>query len=525
MTEPPSRAEVTNHRVSNNGTNTINDTDTDARPPVLTRRRFVGHAAAGALGTTLLTGAATPDRRPAAAGSPTTAPPTWNKATRIVVIIADDLNDYVGFLDGLPQTPALTPNMDGLAATGINYLDAHAAAPSCAPARVAMMWGAAPESTGIYSNRHYQWWKSPYLGPRSRKGRPSILRRLRVNGWATHGVGKIFHTGSTIDHDIDGWDDYRHFSLAHPRATEDLSLTTIDYHGDFGPQFTDEDFPDHHVAGYTAGFVETMPEQTALFVGIQKPHLPLVVPQEYFDRHTTAYGEVVPPFLPPGDRDDLPPAAEKFSIRTELIEAAFTNGDYVDLVHAYLAAVAFADDMIGRILDAIDASPHADETAVILTSDHGFAVGEKLTFSKFQLWEQGTHIPMVVRPAGCSHGWTVASPVSQLDIAPTIAELAGLPPAPFNTGHSLLEPVTDPQRFADRTILSAYLGSGTVAMAARDRNWSFIKYFEPGVHRRELYDRTADDIEAVNLANEPDQLDRRDAMESYLPNEPTPPID
>jgi arylsulfatase A-like enzyme len=493
--------------------------------PTLDRRQLFGRAVAGATGAALLSGA----QRDSGTGGQEDAisqsvPPTWQQASRLVVIIADDLNDYVGFLSGLPDTPALTPHMNGLASSGINYLDAHAAAPSCAPARVAMMWGAAPELTGIYSNRHYQWWKSPFLGPRSRKGRPSILRRLRAAGWATHGVGKIFHTGSTVDHDIDGWDDYRHFSLAHPRATEDLSVTTIDYHGDFGPQFQNADFPDHHVANYTAGFIETMPAQTALFVGIQKPHLPLVVPQEYFNRYTDAYGQVVPPFLPAGDRDDLPPAADKFSIRTELIEAALTNGDYVDLVHAYLATVSFADDMIGRILDAIDASPHASETAVVLTSDHGFAVGEKLTFSKFQLWEQGTHIPMVVRPAGCSHGSTVTSPVSQLDVAPTIAELVGLPPAPFYTGHSLLDPVADPALFADRIVLSAYLGSRTIGMAARNQQWSYIKYFEPGVNRRELYDRTADGIEAVNLANDTTMLDVRDFMESYLPNEPAPPI-
>jgi arylsulfatase A-like enzyme len=449
-------------------------------------------------------------------------------ASRILVIVIDDLNDYVGFLNGLPDNPGITPNMDALAANGINYTDAHCSSPACASARPAMWWGIDPTVTGIYNNSHQNWWRSPVLGPGpgSARTRPSIFRRLRSAGFTTRGFGKIFHGAKLDTHDNDCWDDYINFGFSQPSlaAGAKLSTSTLGTHGTFGAQFSDQDFPDFKVAQAAAAAIATMPERSAYFVGIQKPHLPLVVPQKYFDAYTEAYGQVKPPFFSEDDLNDLPPAAlSHFIAKRDQLDQVRANGELADLVHAYLASVSFADAMVGIVLDALAASPHGDDTTVVLTSDHGFAVGEKLSFTKFQLWEQGTRVPLVVRQPGAQAG-IVDSAVSHLDLAPTLEELAGLTPVPYGEGLSLLDPVREPARHQSRVVLSSYMGEratgNIIGVSARDRKYSFIKYFTNGGDRRELYDRSSDSMELTNLARDTSNQAIMDRLEAFLPQQP-----
>lgn len=475
----------------------------------------------------------TPDTGSVESSQPsTTQPPSTgvDRVSRIVVIVVDDLNDYVGFLGGLPETPALTPNIDELVASGANFTDAHCASPACASARPAMWWGIDPTVTGIYNNGHEAWWSSPVLGPGPSSGRtrPSILRRLRAGGYETHGYGKIFHGSKENTHDADCWDSYINFGFSQPLPDSQLSVSSLGSHGSFGPSFADADFPDYEVALAAADGVRSMPEKSAVFVGFQKPHLPLVVPQKYFDRYSETYGRVVAPFFDDNDPEDLPPVARShFLPRGDVFADIVGNGEHEALVHAYLAAVSFADAMVGIVLDALAESPHGDDTAVILTSDHGFAVGEKLSISKFQLWEQGTRVPLVVRKPGMDRV-TVDSTVSHLDLTPTIEELAGLTPVPFGEGRSLFDPIREPERHRDRVVLSSYMAErssgGVVGVAAKNQEYSFIKYFVSGANRRELYDRRSDRLELENLAGDDSNRRVMDHLESFLPQKPAEPI-
>ena len=96
-----------------------------------------------------------------------------------------------------------------------------------------------------------------------------------------------------------------------------------------------------------------------------------------------------------------------------------------------MACVAFIDDQVGTVLDALDASPHTDNTVVFLTSDHGFHVGGKEAIYKQTLWDSGTRIPFIVSGLeGMPQGATCDQPISLIDVYPTFVDICGLPKNP-----------------------------------------------------------------------------------------------
>jgi arylsulfatase A-like enzyme len=89
-------------------------------------------------------------------------------------------------------------------------------------------------------------------------------------------------------------------------------------------------------------------------------------------------------------------------------------------VRAYLACVAFVDDQVGKVIQAVDASPLRDDTIILLTSDHGYNLGEKDYLFKNSLWEESTRVPLIIRSPGVDEpGSTVNHPVSLIDVYPT----------------------------------------------------------------------------------------------------------
>ena len=186
---------------------------------------------------------------------------------------------------------------------------------------------------------------------------------------------------------------------------------------------------------------------------------------------------------------------------------------------AYLACIAAVDECIGRVVDAVDKSPFKDNTVIVVTSDHGWNMGEKDYLFKNSLWEESARVPLVIRAPGTAKAGGIAEhPVSLIDIYPTLVDLCGLKGDTRKNeqgakldGHSLRPFLVDPKcekwDGPDAALTMIYAGKGTAGQpdkqhwSVRTRRWRYIRY-NNGME--ELYDHDQDPYEWTNLAGKPE---------------------
>jgi arylsulfatase A-like enzyme len=210
------------------------------------------------------------------------------------------------------------------------------------------------------------------------------------------------------------------------------------------------------------------------------------------------------PLLKNDDWEDLPAGAAKlmkskkwFWKGMESLESK-QPGSYRRFVKAYAACCTFSDASVGRLMKALDQSGQADNTIIVLWSDHGFHLGEKEHIEKFALWEKANHVPLIIvdprKPK--SAGKVCPSPVDLTCLYPTLLELCGLPVNPANDGISVASQVSDPSRKIAKPALMTY---GFNNHAVRTDRWRYIRYADG---TEELYDHERDPNEWNNLADQ-----------------------
>jgi arylsulfatase A-like enzyme len=323
-----------------------------------------------------------------------------NSARRNVLFIAvDDLNDWIGCLGGHPDTK--TPNFDRLAKKGVLFTKAFCAAPLCNPSRAALMTGLRPSSTGVYDN------SQPFRQSVA-KDAVTVAQYFRANGYKAMGSGKIYHDAFP---DPGSWDEWypalKQQKPPDPRP-DNAPLNGIPdtAHFDWGPlKNSDSEMGDYKAVSYVSSQLAKKHDKPFfLACGIYKPHLPWYVPEKYFDMFTAS--KLAMPSVKDDDLDDVPPIGKKMAKADGDHRRVLEHNQYRKAVQGYLAAIAFADGQLGRVLDALEASEHKDNTTIVLWSDHGWHLGEKLHWRKFTLWEEATHnvlmmsAPGVTKPGG-----------------------------------------------------------------------------------------------------------------------------
>jgi arylsulfatase A-like enzyme len=191
-------------------------------------------------------------------------------------------------------------------------------------------------------------------------------------------------------------------------------------------------------------------------------------------------------------------------------------GQWPAAVSAYLACVTFADTMVGRLLDAIDGSPAAENTIIVLLGDNGWHLGEKRSWEKAKLWEESTHVPLIIAGPGFSPAQRrCGRPVSLLDVYPTLVELCGLTPKPELEGQSLRPLLANPETVWARPAVTFYR---PYDFAVRSERFRYIRYRDGG---EELYDHAIDPGEWTNLAADDAYAAVKQELEGWLP----PPIE
>lgn len=443
------------------------------------------------------------------------------KPPNILFVAIDDLNDWVEPLGGHPQ--AKTPNLSRFADEAVNFTKNYCASPGCNPSRSAMMSGFHTYTSGMYSN--YQDW---------RKAIPNAVtigEYLKQNGYFSAGAGKIFHY-SQIEPDC--WNEYwpsmeknmpdQYF----PKPGETVHMPIFDgmYKDfDWAPiPLTDEETSDYKSVKYISDQLNREHDKPFfLACGIYRPHVPWYAPQKYFDMFPLE--DIQLPKVLENDLDDLGERAIELSARAGNYHKHVTEaGQWKQAVQGYLASVAFADAMLGKLLDALESSPYADNTIVIVWSDHGWQLGEKNHWRKFALWDNLARTVMMIKapkgvpglPEGSRAGGRSERVTSLMDIYPTILDLAGLPERKELDGRSLVPLLKDPAAEWNYPAITTYdYGEFSI----RTEDWRYIRYIDDN---EELYDHRNDPEEWHNLANDPQYADIKAKMASYVPENPAP---
>lgn len=419
----------------------------------------------------------------------------------VLLISIDDLNDWVGCLNGHPQ--ARTPNIDRLAALGTLFTNAHCQSPVCNPSRASMMTGRYPHTTGIY-------FLSPDLKQApTLKDVKTMPEVFAASGYKTMATGKIFHTG-----DKRFFDDYQPSGGFGPRPKEKLSQPHGHPLWDWGAYPADDDLmPDMKAAKWAVGQLESKHDRPFFMgVGFYRPHVPMYAPQKWFDMHPKQNVQL--PLIQTDDRKDL----SQYAIDLTNLEHVSPTHDWVTesgqwqhAVQSYLASVTFADHCLGLVLDALESSRHSNNTIVVLFSDHGFHLGEKQRWAKRSLWEDGTRVPIIVSAPGFKANQRSNQPAELLDIFPTLLELAGLPADADQQGQSLVPLLKDPSHKWHHPAITSF-GPGNFAI--RSVRYRFIQYHDGS---QELYDQTSDPHEWTNLASSPKHQQIIAEHAAYLP--------
>jgi arylsulfatase A-like enzyme len=181
-------------------------------------------------------------------------------------------------------------------------------------------------------------------------------------------------------------------------------------------------------------------------------------------------------------------------------------------VQGYLASISFADACIGRLLEAFDKSKYADNTIIVLWSDHGWHLGEKQHWRKFALWEEATRVQLMITVPGMTEkNARCERTVSLLDIYPTLIDLCGLAEKPELEGRSLLPLLKDPEAPWDHPVVTTH---GRDNHAVRSERWRHIRYKD---NTEELYDHEHDSMEWHNLAADPHLADVKAKLAAHLP--------
>jgi arylsulfatase A-like enzyme len=396
----------------------------------------------------------------------------------VLFIAVDDLNHWVGYLGRNEQTR--TPNIDRLAARGVRFTRSYCAAPVCNPSRAALMSGLRPATSGVYENRHD--WRT--VIPEEL----TLVTTFRKQGYYTAGAGKIYHENFARRSE---WDDYFVNAGGDPQPAGDTGVGGIK----FAPlDCRDEDLRDYRIA---SSIIEQLqkPHDKPFFLacGLHKPHMPWNIPRKYFDLFPLDQIKL-PPTLAT-DLEDLPPAGVRMAKPAGDHATMLESGRWKEAVQAYLAAIAYTDMNVGRLLDGLDRSAYRDNTIIVFWGDHGWHLGEKQHWRKFALWEESTRAPLIWVVPGLTKPNAVCDrTIDYMSIYPTLTDVCGIPTPKHVEGESIRALLADPKAKWDKPALTTYEFNNH---AVRSEGWRYIRYANGD---EELYDEGKDPLEFTNLA-------------------------
>jgi len=442
---------------------------------------------------------------------PTEATDAEKQRPNVLFIAVDDLNTMLGSYGG----PAKTPNFDRLANMGVQFNDAHCQAPLCGPSRASLMTGLRPSTTGIYGMVPDNQVKSD--NPET-KDITLLPEYFKQHGYHTMGIGKLFHIHSPEDMFDDSGGRVKGFGpLPSKRFVWDgygtsnrkkYGKTSTDW-GAF-PEI-DSLMPDHQSVNWAIERLNRKQDKPFFMgVGFLRVHVPLYVPQKWFDLYPLDSIKTMP--YRPDDLDDVPAVAKMINDLPMMpsTDWAIESGEWPKIIQAYLACISFVDYEIGRLLDTLEKSDHADNTIIVLWSDHGYRLGEKSTFAKHALWNVATKVPLIFAAPKLPKGKKIDRPAELLSVYPTLLELANLPAYNRNEGKSLVPTMLGNDEKPSFAITTFGMNNHTI----KSEHYRYTRYEDGG---EEFYDHDKDPNEFTNQVKNATYKDEIKELKKQLP--------
>ncbi|XP_055609814.1 iduronate 2-sulfatase [Uranotaenia lowii] len=371
---------------------------------------------------------------------------TFVSRPNVLMIMLDDFRPAIR---ALGDTKAITPNIDRLVALGQSFTDAFAQQAICAPSRNSMLTGRRPDTTRLYD--FYSYWRE-FAGNFT-----TIPQYFKEHGYRTHSIGKIFHPGVSSNYTDDyplSWTDEPY----HPSTSEFMNKATcIDSLTgslkknllcpvvvELQPQRTLPDIQSTQAAKAFLKSRQNASEPFFLGVGYLKPHIPFKIPEEYLKLHDEKKFKTLDLDYPPYG---LPTVAwnSYLDVRSrddmQVLNISFPFGPIpgdikLKIRQHYYAAVSYVDDLIGELFEDVN----FNDTIIVLTSDHGWSLGEHAEWSKFSNYEVALKVPLIVYSPFLTEkaNSKIARVVELVDIFPTLVDLVGLPAIP-HCGEDLMQ--------------------------------------------------------------------------------------
>jgi choline-sulfatase len=416
----------------------------------------------------------------------------------ILIVMADQFTGTL-FPDG-PAAFLHAPNLSHLAARSLRFANAYCPSPLCAPARASVMSGRMPAATGVYDN-----------AAEFPSSLPCFTHHLRRAGYRTILSGKMHFVGPDQLHGFE------------ERRTTDIYPADFGWTPDWRRPGERIDWWYHNLGSVTGAGVAEITNQydyddevayharAALYdlarmddgrpwcltVSFTHPHDPFVARRALWDLY-----EGCPALEPP---EPIPYAAQDPHGR-RLLDACdwrrfpITPADIARARRGYFANISYIDAQLGALLAVLEAT--RQEAAVVFLSDHGEMLGERGLWFKMNFFEGAARVPLLLAAPGLAPG-RIDTPVSTLDLAATLCDLAGIDLAdvlPWSDGESLLPLAAGTPRTSPVAMEYAAEGSVAPMVALRQGPWKYIRCpADPEL----LFNLEADPAERVNRAADP----------------------
>ncbi len=383
--------------------------------------------------------------------------PPADKPLNVLLIIVDDLRPQ--FHDVYDQKVMITPNIDRLMAEGTTFRRAYCQQAICGPTRNSFLSGRRPQRTESWNFiNHFR-----QVGP----DWISFPQYFKSFNYTTLGTGKTYHPNLPPNWDTPfSWSSVRPYvssGNSYPQCTRSDSKPSSSVCPIDANVSTFGDAKNAEAAIEDLEFDAAQPNPFFVVFGAHRPHLPWNVPQKFWDMYPATEDIALPKHeeAPKG----MPPIAFTYEMDGKVNLTSFNDECPIpfpdgstrapdnmtrSLRKGYYAAVSFTDSLIGELLDKLEALGKKDDTVVALIGDHGWQLGEHNIWGKHTNFELGTHVPLVIRKPGVAPSTTTAL-VESVDLYPTIASLAGLPPPQDIDGvdiSSLMQPGAKPLKTA-----------------------------------------------------------------------------